>query len=125
MARSKNSDQNELPTMETPKDPKLEAASKRYKRTISERLEIQEREKNEKAKVGELVHAWAEANNIRPVIVKNEKTGEAEECYVYRRADVEAIVSRSLKESIKVRLGDEIPEAPGDASKATDDEAKQ
>lgn len=121
MAKSKSASQEEFPAMETPKDAKLENASRKYKRTIGERLLVQQDEANQKAKVGELVHAWAAANNIKPVIVKNDK-GVSEECYVYRRGDIEAVVSRSLKENIKVRMGDELPAAEGDANVVTDAE---
>lgn len=121
MAR-KSADTMELPGMETPKDAKVENASRKYRQAISLRLEQQKDEANQKAKLTELVLAWAERNTIKPVIFKNEKGAEFER-YIYKRGDIEAIAERPVKWNVKVLLGDEIPDDEGDASAVADDVA--
>ena len=115
MAKSKSAEQVDFPAMETPRDEELEAAAIKYKRTIQSRMKIQDREATEKAKVGELVHLWADLNKIKPVIVTS-PSGVQEEALIYSRADIRAVISRPLKENVKVLLGEEVPEPPAPAA---------
>lgn len=105
MARAKSSDQEALPGMEQPKNPKLERMAKKYRATVALRLDMQNTEKNEKAKLKELMHADPSVRTI-------EKGGK--KLLVYKRADVSVTIE--IKEDLKVKLGDEVAaEDDGDA----------
>jgi hypothetical protein len=95
MARVKSIDQEELKGMESEKNADIERAAKRYRKTITERIELQGTEKNQKAKVRELMHA-----NVKPIVVNGE------ERLVYKRADIEVTVR--VTEKVRVLLDDEV-----------------
>lgn len=113
MAKSRPAGNMEFPAMETPKDAKVENAARKYRKSVALRQEQQKDEANCKAKVEELVLAWADANNIKPIQTTDDK-GKKIERYVYRRGDIEVTAERPLKWNTKVRLGDEIPDEEGD-----------
>jgi hypothetical protein len=93
--KNKSTDQEELPGMAQPKIAAIERAAKAYRKTISERLEIQVAERNKKAKLKELMHEHVAPTEVDGVLKR-----------IYRRADVEVICA--VSESVKVNLDDEI-----------------
>ena len=96
-----------LPGMETPVDEELEEASRTYRKTIARRLKVQKDEATQKAKVAELVLAWAERNKIKPTLEENDNGADIE-VYTYTRDDIIATADRPLKWNVHVKIGGEV-----------------
>lgn len=113
--RSKDIDQQELPQMESPKNIALERIGKKYRGTIATRLSIQRDEKNQKAKIQELMHKAHASGEVRRVTI------DGADCLVYQRANINITVK--ITEKVKVLLDDEVAnDDNGDPNAVVDDD---
>ncbi len=116
MAKTKDTRQEEIKGMESPKNAKLERAGRGYRSAIAIRLDAQKDEKNKKAKVRELMHEGEKEGQVRRIVE------QGVEFLVYQRANMNIRVK--IKEDVKVLLDEEVgAEDEGDASAVPDDDA--
>jgi len=117
MARSKDHRQEELTGMETPKDPKIERAARKWTTTKQEAGNANKAHKSSSAKLRELMHAGEKLGAVRRVSEKGS------DFLVYAREDCNVRIE--ISEKIKVKLGEDAAEEPGGDDTPADDIAVQ
>jgi hypothetical protein len=117
MARTKDHRQEELAGMESPKDPKIERAARKWTVTKQEKDTAAKAHKSSTVKVRELMHAGEKVGAVRRVSEKGS------DFLVYAREDINVRIE--IKETLKVKMGEEAADAlTNDAEAEGEDEAE-